>query len=59
MKNNNEIWKPITIKGFKDQYMVSNLGRIMRLTRIIKDKFKGQTRIRKIQSKILKPGLNV
>lgn len=29
----------------------------MRLTRIIKDKFKGQTRIRKIQSKILKPGL--
>lgn len=57
MKNNNEIWKSVTIKGFKDQYMVSNLGRIMRLTRIIKDKFKGQTRIRKIQSKILKPGL--
>ena len=57
LKNNNEIWKPVTIKGFKDQYMISNLGRIMRLTRIIKDKFKGQTRIRKIQSKILKPGL--
>ena len=53
MEENNEIWKPVV--GWEDQYMVSSLGRVKSLERVVK--FGRATRV--IKEKILtqyKPG---
>ena len=48
MSENNEIWKPVV--GWEDQYMVSSLGRVKSLERVVK--FGRATRV--IKEKILK-----